>query len=98
MFSDALHEYSEQIDEVSLGVLAFGCLSPHHASQFQAFMKQVHSKYQLASIIKGDASWPRQPEDRDVLYFLVQSFRAYLGKELPEQKEPGSDFSSSRGS
>ncbi|HEX7737253.1 MAG TPA: MoxR family ATPase [Ktedonobacteraceae bacterium] len=87
MLSDALHEYGEQIGDETLGVLAFSCLSPHHASQFQAFNKQLRSKYQLMSIIKGDMGWPRQPEDRDVLYFLVQSFRAYLTKELPAQKE-----------
>ncbi len=51
MLSDALHEYGEQINEESLGVLAFGCLSPHHAGQFQAFLKQLRSKYQLSSII-----------------------------------------------
>jgi MoxR-like ATPase len=87
MLSDALHEYGENISDENLEILAFGCLSPQHAGQFKAFVKQIHSKYQLASIIKGDTGWPRQPEDRDVLYFLVQSFRAYLAKELPAQKE-----------
>lgn len=87
MLSDALNEFGEQVNEESLSVLAFGCLSPHHASQFLAFLKQIQSKYQLASIIKGEIGWPRQPEDRDVLYFLAQSFRAHLTKELPQQKE-----------
>src|SRR5216683_7406690 len=87
MLSDTLHEYGEQINEESLGILAFGCLSPHHAGQFQAFMKQLRSKYRLSSILKGDTGWPHKPEDRDVLYFLAQSFRAYLTKELPVQKE-----------
>jgi hypothetical protein len=27
--------------------------------------------------------WPAKPDDRDVLYFLAQSFRAQLIKELP---------------
>ena len=87
MLSDALHEYSDAISEENLGILAFGCLTPHHAGQFKAFIKQTRSKYQLISIIKGEASWPYQPEDRDVLYFLTQSFRGYLSKELPAQKE-----------
>ncbi|HEV8194702.1 MAG TPA: hypothetical protein VGP82_24885, partial [Ktedonobacterales bacterium] len=31
----------------------------------------------------GEIGWPSQPEERDVLYFLAQSFRAQLIKELP---------------
>lgn len=86
MLSDALHEYGENVSEDTLDVLAFGCLSPHHAGQFKAFTKQIHSKYQLTSILKGETRWPHQPEDRDVLYFLAQSFRGYLTKELPANK------------
>ncbi len=67
----------------AVDVLASGCLSPQHAQQFKAFVKQLRSKYRLAAIIKGEVGWPREPEDRDVLYFLAQSFRAQLLKELP---------------
>ena len=35
----------------------------------------------------GDARWPAKPEDRDVLYFLAQSFRDRLLLELPKSKE-----------
>lgn len=87
MLSDALKECGEQVSEEYVRVLAFGCLSPHHAGQFQAFVKQIHSKYQLAAILKGEIRWPHQPEDRDVLYFLTQSLRGYLIKELPVNKE-----------
>ncbi len=38
----------------------------------------------------GDLAWPDRPEDRDVLYFLSQSFRAQLIKELPAEKPDGS--------
>ena len=31
-------------------------------------------------------SWPDRPEERDILYFLVQSFRSQLIKELPEKR------------
>lgn len=86
MMSDALHAYGEKIDDKWIEVLAFGCLSPHHAGQFKAFVKQVRSKYALASILKGESGWPHQPAERDVLYFLSQSFRAQLIKELPEEK------------
>ena len=67
----------------AVGVLSSGCLTPAHAQQFKAFVKQMRSKYRLAVIVKGEVGWPREPEDRDVLYFLAQSFRAQLIKELP---------------
>lgn len=87
MLSDALHEYGEHLTDEHLEVLAFGCLSPHHAGQFRAFLKQIKSKYRLAAILKGETGWPSGPEDRDVLYFLAQSFRAQLIKELPSELE-----------
>ena len=33
-----------------------------------------------------------KPEDRDVLYFLVQSFRAHLLKELASKQETASQY------
>ena len=83
MLSDALHGYGDRVADDVIAVLAYGCLTPHHAGQFRAFVKQVHSAYRLDAIIKGDVGWPTAPEDRDVLYFLAQSFRAQLIKELP---------------
>jgi hypothetical protein len=89
MLSDALHAYGEGISEQALEIVAYGCLSPHHAGQFKAFVKQVRSRYRLNAILKGEMSWPAAPEDRDVLYFLTQSFRAQLIKELPETQNNG---------
>lgn len=91
MFSDALWAFTAgEADalppEMTLNALAFGCLTPSHATQFKAFCKQVRSKFALDAIIKGEERWPRAPEDRDVLYFLAQSFRARLAKELPADK------------
>jgi MoxR-like ATPase len=86
MLSDALHEYGPRLSDEWLEVLASGSLSPAHAVQFKAFFKQLRGKYQLASILKGDTGWPHRPEDRDVLYFLSQSFRAHLIKDLPAEK------------
>jgi len=83
MLSDALHSYGDDITDEWLGVLAYGCLSPQHAGQFKAFIKQIRSRYQLNAILKGEVGWPAAPEDRDVLYFLAQAFRAQLLKELP---------------
>lgn len=87
MLSDALHAYGAGLSDAALEVLAYGCLSPQHAGQFRAFIKQTGSRHRLAAIIKGDIGWPSAPEDRDVLYFLAQSFRALLVKELPAERD-----------
>jgi hypothetical protein len=83
MLSDAFHEYGDGLTDQMLEVLAFGCVSAEHAGQFKAFVKQVRSRYKLKAILDGDATWPGEPQDRDILYFLAQSFRAHLVKELP---------------
>lgn len=85
MLSDAMHEYGGRLDGPMVEVLAFGCLTPSHATSFKAFYKQVHGDFRLSAILKGDQSWPTKPEDRDILYFLTQSFRAHLLKELPHE-------------
>jgi hypothetical protein len=86
MLSDAMISYGDGITEKQLEILASGCLSPHHATQFRAFIKQVRNRYVLSAIINGDQKWPNKPEDRDALYFLAQSFKAQLIKELPADK------------
>ncbi len=83
MLSDALHQYGDRLRDEDLENLAYGCLSPHHAGQLKAFIKQTRSRFALHSILKGDSGWPSDAADRDVLYFLAQSFRAQLVKELP---------------
>lgn len=92
MLSDALKEYhageeGAEISQEMLRVLAYGSVSPTHAGMFIAFTKNVNNKYLLSQIIKGDAVWPANPEDRDVLYFLAQSFRARLLHDLPKEKQ-----------
>lgn len=87
ILSDALHEFDETVSDEMLEILAFGCLTPHHAGQFKAFIKQIRNKYALKSILKGELKWPSDPKDRDVLYFLVQSFRGHLLSELPGNKD-----------
>ncbi|MFI5344047.1 MAG: hypothetical protein ACHQUC_07495 [Chlamydiales bacterium] len=84
--SDALKSYGDRIGDDHLEALAYGCLTPSHATQFKAFIKQLRSKYHLAALIKGEIGWLHAPEDRDLLYFLSQSFRAQLLKELPKNK------------
>ena len=86
ILSDAIKSYGENITEAQLEILASGCLSPQHATQFCAFTKQIHNRYTLSAIISGGQKWPYAPGDRDMLYFLAQSFRARLIKELPPDK------------
>ena len=85
MLSDALKNYGEDLTDEELDVIASGCLTPSHAVQFRAFTKQLKNRYTLSAIINGSQRWPDAPEDRDVLYFLAQSFRAQLIKELPRK-------------
>lgn len=87
ILSDALNEYAEKLNLQTIETLSLGCISSHHATQFKAFIKQINNKYRLTSIMNGDDGWPNKLEDRDVLYFLAQSFRSQLIKELPENKE-----------
>ncbi len=86
MLSDALKEFGEEVSDQMLEAIAFGCLTASHATQFKAFVKQLRSKYTLGAIIQGEIKWPDKPEDRDLLYFLAQSFRAHLVRELPKNK------------
>ena len=88
MLSDAMQAWGDGLmDEVTVKILASGLLTPNHAQQFCAFFKQQESAFTLNAIMKGDARWPDKPEERDVLYFMVQSFRAQLIKQLPESNE-----------
>lgn len=90
MFSDALKEYGageKEVSEKILRVLAYGSVSSSHAGMFLAFVKQLGNKNLLNEIIKGEARFPSAPEERDVLYFVAQSFRAKLLLELPEDKQ-----------
>jgi len=86
MLSDVLHSFGENITEAQLEISASGCLSPHHAVQFRAFVKQLRNRYSLSAIIDGKEKFPAEPENRDVLYFLAQSFRSQIIKELPRNK------------
>lgn len=54
---------------------------------FIAYTKQLSNQHLLSDIIKGEAKWPSRPEERDVLYFLAQSFRGQLLHELPANKQ-----------
>lgn len=90
MLSDGIKSYAVEEREISediLKMLAYGCLTASHAGMFLAFTKQIKNKYILNDIIKGTKRWPDDPKDRDVLYFLAQSFRARLIHDLPKNKQ-----------
>lgn len=86
MLSNALVGYGPTITLEEVEVLSAGLLTPAHARQFVAFVKIQHRKHELAAILKGDSGWPERPDERDILYFLVQQFRDRLIKELPEDE------------
>ncbi len=89
MLSDALKEFGANEKEISedyLKMITYGCISNKHSGMFMAYTKQLGNTNLLKQIIKGDARWPSNPEERDVLYFLAQSFRSQLLKELPQDK------------
>jgi dynein-related subfamily AAA family protein len=86
MLSDALHSVGPGIGEEMVKVLAYGTLTAAHASMFAAYTKVVRHSFTLDAVLRGDVRWPHAPEDRDLLYFLAEAFRARLGKELPADK------------
>lgn len=91
MLSDALRECragedGHELPEEMLRVIAFGCVKASHAGMFVAFTKTAERKNILNAIIKGEEKWPSRPDERDVLYFLAQSFRARLLHDLPKSK------------
>lgn len=86
MLSDAIQSCGPEISEDSLRILAAGCLCPRHATSFLAYIRQIRSQYALDKILSGEQLWPAKPEERDVLYFLAQSLRARLVKELPMER------------
>jgi hypothetical protein len=97
MLSDALLSYGAggtagtgvdaDIDADTLRVLATGTLSPTHAQAFTAYVKTLRHRYDLDAVLKGEAAWPARPEDRDLLYYLAETFRARLVHDLPGDKD-----------
>jgi len=83
--SDALHAFGDDIAPDHLDALLFGCLTRDHAVGFKAFLKQIRNRFSVHKILKGEESWPSAPEDRDLTYFLTQSLRDMLIKELPSR-------------
>lgn len=90
MLSDALTEYGpgkKDIPANTLKMISYACISASHAGMFIAYTKTLRNNNLLEQIINKDARWPDKPEERDILYFLAQSFRAKLIAELPKSKQ-----------
>lgn len=85
ILSDALKSCgNEGLSEGFVEALASGLIKPPHARQFSAFNRQQLRSHDLNAIFQGEIGWPDAPEERDILFFLVESFRAQLINELPE--------------
>jgi len=87
LLSDALLSYGDEVTPDEIELLASGCLSASHARSFCAFLKQLRGKIRVDALLDGSQPLPRSPDDRDVLYFMVQSIRARLARELPPQRD-----------
>lgn len=90
MLSDALKAYGageQEISEDTLRVLAYGSVSASHAGMFLAYTRQLGNTHLLSDILAGRAKWPSKPDERDVLYFVAQSFRARLLHDLPQSRQ-----------
>jgi len=87
MLSDGLKEYGDKLTDNVIQVLAYGTLTPAHAESFKGFIKKVRHQYSVEKLLDRTVSWPRDPKDRDLLYFMAQSLRSHLIKYLPDEKE-----------
>jgi hypothetical protein len=86
LLSQTLAVHGGDIGLDAVRVLAQGLLTPAHAQQFTTFVKICERAHDLHAILKGDRGWPEAPEERDVLYFLVQQLRDRLIRELPDDE------------
>jgi MoxR-like ATPase len=86
MLSQAISVHGDAIGLDDVRTLAQGLLTPAHAQQFTTFVKLRERAHDLSAILKGDRGWPQAPEERDVLYFLVQQLRDRLIRELPDDE------------
>ncbi len=87
LVSDILKEYGDPIPASALESVPAGCLTPAHSTQFRAFVKMQDQVGAVERLFHKDGRWPDKPEDRDILWFLAQGFRAKLIKELPVAEE-----------
>ncbi|MCC7446359.1 MAG: MoxR family ATPase [Anaerolineae bacterium] len=85
MLSDALYGFGAALTVDHVTVLATATLSITHASQFVSYVKQQLSAYRPELILRGKQKLPTH--DRDLMYFIVMTLRAYLLEHLPRSKQ-----------
>lgn len=85
--SDGLKQLGDNPNVKYMDALLYGSITSHHATEFKAFLKQVQFKFSIPQILKGKAPWPSDPNNRDILLFLVKGARDYLIKELPKNDD-----------
>ncbi|MFE3170462.1 AAA family ATPase [Amycolatopsis sp. NPDC059090] len=90
MLSDLLHSAGDPLDDETVGLLAYATLTPQHAGAFRSYLKVARHAFDLEAILKGDARWPAEPDERDLLYFLAETFRVRLARDLPADKRHAS--------
>ncbi len=88
--SNELKSYGDSLSDALAVALAHGRLSEGRAKSFLAWRKIANDRHRLERILKGDASWPSDPADRDLLYFLARALNARLIRELPETQSGSS--------
>jgi hypothetical protein len=86
MLARAIDAHGPDITLDDIKTLASGLLTPAHPQQFTAFVKLRERQHDLSAILKDERGWPDKPEERDILYFLVQQLRDRLIKELPDDE------------
>ena len=85
MLSDAMYGFGDTLSADEVSVLATACLSVSHAAQFVAYVKQQLSSFHPAKLLSGAQQLPTY--DRDLMYFVVMSLRAYLLENLPGERK-----------
>ncbi|GAA1026028.1 MULTISPECIES: MoxR family ATPase [Amycolatopsis] len=90
MLSDLLHSAGDPLEDETVGLLAYATLTPQHAGAFRSYLKVARHAFDLEAILKGDARWPAEPDERDLLYFLAETFRVRLARDLPADKRHAS--------
>nr|WP_202505753.1 MoxR family ATPase [Amycolatopsis rubida] len=90
MLSDLLHSAGDALDDETAGLLAYATLTRQHAGAFRSYLKVARHAYDLEAILKGDARWPAEAGERDLLYFLAETFRVRLSRDLPADKRHAS--------
>jgi len=85
ILSDALYGFGEALTIDRVTVLATATLSVTHASQFVSYVKQQLSAYRPELLLRRKQKLPTH--DRDLMYFIIMSLRAYLLERLPRERK-----------